>query len=77
MKTKSFVYPLTIMLGTIAILYGIGYQFEIRYLRWDYETVIPDGDGFRVEYGGSVLPIVVGVAAGVITDRILLRKKVA
>lgn len=77
MKTKRIVIPLAVALGTMAILYTIGNFFEISYLRWDYEMVIPDRDGFMVEYGGSIIPIFIGIAAGFVAEFVLRRKVVA
>lgn len=77
MKTKRIIIPLAVTLGTIAILYTIGNLFEISYLRWDYERVIPDRDGFMVEYGGSIIPIFIGIGAGFLAEFALRRKMVA
>ncbi|MFC4353872.1 hypothetical protein ACFO0S_02175 [Chryseomicrobium palamuruense] len=77
MKLKLLFIPLAVTLITIVGLYTIGNLFEISFLRWDYELVIPDRDGFIIEYGGSIIPIIIGIVAGFVSERVLRRRGVA
>lgn len=77
MKFKQIILPIVVTLLTIVLLYMIGAQFKINILRWNYKEVTPDGGGFMVEYGGSIIPIIIGIIAGFITERVMIRKQIA
>lgn len=73
---KRIVYPIIVTILTTVFLYALGSMYEISFFRWDYEVTTPDRDGFMVEYGGSLLPILIGIFAGLVTEKILKRKVV-
>ncbi|MBR7553086.1 hypothetical protein ACFFJI_09055 [Allobacillus sp. GCM10007491] len=56
---KPFWIPLTVALGTMIVLYGIGSLFQIDYfsfkLSWNYTEV-------------SLFPVFLGVAAGFLNE---------
>ncbi|WP_243385760.1 hypothetical protein [Bacillus kexueae] len=70
MSRRSFYLPTVAALFTIALLYGIGEWFEVSFLRWSYYEENLSSGGKNVEYGGSILPIIIGFAAGWGTKRI-------
>ncbi|AXI09257.1 hypothetical protein CUC15_10085 [Oceanobacillus zhaokaii] len=73
MKKKLFWFPLLASLLSIGILYTIGNIFEISFLSWNFYKENPS-EGVIFETGGSVIPVIIGLILGFITELILKSK---
>ncbi|RLL39984.1 hypothetical protein D8M04_19560 [Oceanobacillus piezotolerans] len=73
MKNKLLWFPLLASLLSIGILYTIGNIFEISFLSWNFYKENPS-EGVIFEAEVSVIPVIIGLILGFITERILKNK---
>lgn len=69
MKFKSIFIPILVFILTTVFLYFVGYTFHISGLKWFYEK--HSQNGLLIEAGGSLVPIVIGVFLGFLTEYII------
>ncbi|SEM46685.1 hypothetical protein SAMN04489762_0135 [Terribacillus saccharophilus] len=74
MRKKEYWIPLCASLLSMGLLYFIGNAFDISYLSWTFYKESPSED-VVFEAGGSLVPVIIGVVLGFITERIMKRKQ--
>ncbi|WP_338473042.1 hypothetical protein R4Z10_10140 [Niallia sp. XMNu-256] len=70
---KGIWFPLLAALLSMGILYTIGNIFDISFLSWSFYKENPS-KGVLFEAGGSLIPVIIGIIVGFITERILKNK---
>lgn len=72
MKLKSFIVAMGALVSTAGILYLIGHTFSISPLMFHHEF-FADSGGFTMTTG-SLLPVLVGLAASYVAEKYYLHK---
>lgn len=73
-KFLQILLPGIVAIGVSIVLYNIGNAYEISWMRFYYEQEVSTGNGFELETGGSMIPLLIGIAAGFVTERILKKR---
>lgn len=73
-KLLQILLPGIVAIAVSIALYNIGNAYEISWMRFYYEQEVSTGNGFELETGGSMIPLLIGIAAGFVTERILKRR---
>jgi hypothetical protein len=72
MKYKSFLAGFVTFLIVTGALYFVGEQFSVQWLMFSYEYE-NSADGFSFS-ASSFMPFVIGLIAGVIAEKLYMRK---
>lgn len=73
-KLLEILLPGIVAIVVSIALYNIGNAYEISWMRFYYEQEVSTGNGFELETGGSMIPLLIGIAAGFVTERILKKR---
>ncbi|UOQ42853.1 hypothetical protein MUN89_12865 [Halobacillus salinarum] len=69
MRDKLIWIPLSVSIGTMALLYLVGNVFDFSFLRLNIDFNEPLEKGFIVDADMAIFPFAIGLAAGFITER--------
>lgn len=75
-KLIQILLPGVVAIVVTIVLYNLGNAYEISWMRFYYEQSVSTADGFELETGGSIIPLLIGIAAGFITERLLKRRQI-
>ena len=73
-KLLEILLPGIVAIAVSIVLYNIGNAYEISWMRFYYEQEVSTGNGFELETGGSMIPLLIGIVAGFVTERILKKR---
>lgn len=73
-KLSHILAPGIVAIVVSIALYTVGNAFEIPWLRFYYEQTVSTAGGFELETGGSMIPLLIGIASGFVVERLLKKR---
>lgn len=75
MKKNPICLPLITAIGTMVLLYLMGGAFNIPFLEWSFYKATPPSGDFLYKASGSLIPIIIGVMVGFVTEWLVKKKQ--
>ena len=73
-KLSHILAPAVVAIVVSIALYNLGNSLEISWLRFYYEQTVSTAGGFELETGGSMIPLLIGIASGFVVERLLKKR---